>query len=312
MLVVSAFSYAPTFQGDGTPAPHSNAELAVMWLDWCAELGAVDAHRLVLLGPYGFELPASVKAWSSYEYIADRRNVVGWPQGPNAMLEQAGWHLALHKNKDPWLWCEPDCIPLRPSWLSEIEREYYDVALAAGKPFMGFIVESGPHYPKHMTGNGVYPHNFHALAPRLMDRKVPGVAFDIKAAAQIVPLAYHSPLFCHQYRCGRVPSFAQFRAIVPEGACLFHSDKYGRTIELLRAKRDGKLAEVDPFVPVETHPVEKISTTVTLESICTLVRDHITSEGDRQRFMNFLREGKYNMPNFGKKRAAEEAPLAAV
>lgn len=305
MIVVSAFSHSPALLGDNTPGPYSNAELAVLWLDWCAELGGLANHHLMMLGPYGFELPASVKAWGSYEFNIDRRNVNGWPQGPNSMFEQIAWLLALRKNKAPWLWCEPDCVPLRPSWLTEIEREYAE----AGKPFMGAIQEAGPNYPKHMNGNGVYPANFHALAPRLMDFKALGVAFDIRAAAQIVPLCHATSLIQSMYRAWRMESYAQFRQHVAEGVCLFHSDKYGRVIELMRAKRDGKLQEPDPFVPVQLadNEARTISTLVTVEHICRLIQDHVITERDRQRLMAFLRDGKYNIVNFGKQQQPELA-----
>jgi hypothetical protein len=311
MLVVSAFSYSPTFLGDGTPGPYSNADLALMWLDWCADLGGLENHKLLLVGPFGFELPASIRAWGSCDFLPDRRNVTGWPQGPNSMLEQAGWHLALHKHTGPWLWCEPDCIPLRSGWLDEVEREYQTHALPAKKPFMGFIVKGGGSYPEHMAGNAVYPSNFHALAPRLIDPRAARLAFDIRAAAQTVPKCYHTQLFCHHYRCGPIQTIAQFRSIVPEGACMFHSDKYGRLIALLKAQRNGTLKEEDPFVPVELGSAHgPISTLVTVDSICGLIRDHITTERDRQRLMSFLRKGNYQLINWGKGRA--EPAEAAV
>jgi hypothetical protein len=312
MLVVSAFSYAPTFLGDNTPGPLSNADLEMLWLDWCADLGGLEGHKLLLVGPHGFELPASVRAWGSYEYLVDRRNVTGWPQGPNSMFEQVGWHLALHKHTGPWLWCEPDCIPLRTGWAAELEHEYKANALPAKKPFMGVIVKGGNAYPDHMNGNGVYPANFHALAPRLIDPRTSRIAFDIRAAAQTVPKTYHTQLICNHYRCGPIQTIAQFRSIVPEGACLFHSDKYGRVIGLLKAQRNGTLKEADPFVPVELGAGGPVSTLVTVDSICGMIRDHVKSERDRQRLMNFLRKGNYHMINWGKGRAAEPAAVAAT
>jgi hypothetical protein len=304
MIVVCAFSHTPTFLGDNKPGPYSNAELATIWMDWVAELGGVSNHHLMLLGPHGFELPPSVKAWGSYDFNADRRNVVGWPQGPNSMFEQVGWLLALRKNKDPWLWCEPDAIPLRPTWVTEIEREYRE----ARKPFMGSVIEAGTSFPKHMNGNGVYPANFFGLAPRLMDPKAGQIAFDIRAASQIIPQCHSTSLIYSLYRAWRMESLAQFRQQVPEDVCLFHSDKYGRVIELLRAKRNGVLVEPDPFKPVELadHP---ISTLMTVDHLCALIRDHVTTESDRQRLWAFLREGKYNVVGFGRKAAQ---PLAAA
>jgi hypothetical protein len=310
MQVVLAFTHAPTLQADNSPGPYSNAELAVLWLDWCAELGDLSEHKLLLIGPYGFELPQSVRSWGSFEYVVDRRNVVGWPAGPNSMFEQAGWHLALRKNDQPFFWCEPDCVPVRSGWLAEIEHEYRNVALPARKPFMGVLVKGTGSYPEHMNGNGVYPANFYALAPRLMERKLPQIAFDIRGAAQVVPRCHHTTLISHQYRRGAIQSLEDYRATVPEGAALYHSDKYARVIAIMRAKRDGKLA--DPLEPVQVAADGKVSTLVTLDSICGLIRDHVKTDSQRQRLMRFLRENNYHIVNFGSHAfQKKKEPLAA-
>jgi hypothetical protein len=94
-----------------------------------------------------------------------------------------------------------------------------------------------------------------------------------------------------------VQSLEDYRATVPEGAALYHSDKYARVIAIMRAKRDGKLA--DPLEPVQVAADGKVSTLVTLDSICGLIRDHVKTDSQRQRLMRFLRENNYHIVNFG-------------
>ena len=177
----------------------------------------------------------------------------GWPKGPNALFLKAA--EAARMIGSHWLFLEPDAVPLCPGWLDKIEAEYW----LNNRPYMGAIVDcDDPRLPsRHFTGVGVYPAAaFNTLkgiiAPRM------GEAFDITTAAAVVPHAVNSTLFQHLWgEYGKPPSFGpvglpgtnlfDLKYLRPE-AVLFHRNKDGTLIDLLRS-RDGKnLIEKRTFI----------------------------------------------------------------
>ena len=56
----------------------------------------------------------------------------GWPQGPNAQAHEvyAHFYAKCHDLRDPWRYCailmgEPDCLPMTPDWVSQLQDEWY-------------------------------------------------------------------------------------------------------------------------------------------------------------------------------------------
>jgi len=61
------------------------------------------------------------------------------------------------RQNEPWLWWEPDAVPLRAGWLKVLADEYR----AGAKAFMGNWVTDNPHWKTpYMNGLAVYPSNF--------------------------------------------------------------------------------------------------------------------------------------------------------
>jgi len=61
------------------------------------------------------------------------------------------------RQNEPWLWWEPDAVPLRAGWLKVLADEYR----AGAKAFMGNWVMDNPHWKTpYMNGLAVYPNNF--------------------------------------------------------------------------------------------------------------------------------------------------------
>lgn len=59
----------------------------------------------------------------------------GWPQAPNNHWHWVVNHLDQNGNKQPWLWLEPDAVPMVPHWATAVEEAYR----IGGKPFFGFV-----------------------------------------------------------------------------------------------------------------------------------------------------------------------------
>lgn len=132
----------------------------------------------------------------------------------------------------PTLWCETDAIPTRPTWLEEIEAEYYD----AGKPFMGDFHALGA--IPHMSGNAVYPPDWRSLAPSIaaLPAPRPEQGWDTLCVKETLPQSHHS------YRIQQVwiepmPKITEGNAaMVHHETALFHRCKDGSLIDLLCAR----------------------------------------------------------------------------
>src|SRR5258708_694554 len=73
------------------------------------------------------------------------------PIGPNWMFESTLKHLAKTGNESPFIWLEPDAIPLRKDWLRLIEMEYQS-AVDNGKPILADICElKDARFPAHIS-----------------------------------------------------------------------------------------------------------------------------------------------------------------
>lgn len=136
------------------------------------------------------------------------------------------------------LWCEPDTVPMKPSWFFEIAAEY----AACGKPFIGAKV--GTQYP-HLSGNAVYPHNWRKLAPsiaKVLDApdyrlwgQGKGQPWDVYCRHETTPQMAVSKRW-HSVWKDRDPRPTLLKDI-PAETSIFHQDKTGGLIREIAALR---------------------------------------------------------------------------
>jgi hypothetical protein len=207
-------------------------------IGWMGELGKLERHQAVLIAakPVPHEQTGVIYREAKAIFgdvqvvgqaLADER---GWPMSCNRLFAIATNYMA--KRRQPWLWCEADCIPLKHGWIDLIESEY----LASGKPFLGAVV--GKPYP-HLNGNAVYPGDLRTRCPWIVyaDR----VPWDLIRQHLVLPYARNSPLFQHEWgdvKTNTPPTFqdeSSLAAIRPD-ACLFHRCKDGSLIRQLRSR----------------------------------------------------------------------------
>lgn len=225
------------------------------WLAWVEELGGLGRHKLFLMPAKGQQ--ADFRTSLPFTVVVDEWGVTSdWSQSnasvrdasaPNTMVRQFAWHFYLQK-LGPWMFCEPDAIPLRPTAFDELEDEYR----RSGKVFMGARVRV-PNVDEHATGNMIFPQDAAAHCKNLMlpvhakieDRYVE-LAFDVAAAPDIIGPHFHETrLIQHVFRGATFEKMDDLARIDP-AACLFHTDKDGGLISLLRKRRAG----------LETPPAE--------------------------------------------------------
>jgi hypothetical protein len=188
-------------------------------------------------------------------------DVTGWPKASNAMFRVASQHV--HECfKLPFLWLEPDCIPLRPSWLDELAVAYN----ACPKRFMGPIVGSiPPGSPLHMAGCAVYPND---AATSMAQFTTTDAAWDVANAPYVVPRAFGTTLIQHVWgEPGLPPTFKLIKdhgdpvntctlEFIRPDACLFHRVKDGTLIDVLSKRLHSASPATEP-VPITEAPVKR-------------------------------------------------------
>lgn len=135
-------------------------DAALNLIRWIGELGGCKGHRLMLSftqrvrGSY-VELEEAAKPFFDEVllhrcYDEDER---GWPMSCNHLWLRTAYTIA-QTHKEPWLWMEPDAVPLKAGWMDAIAEAYTE----CGRPFMGCDVNTS-YCKQHMSGIAVYPPN---------------------------------------------------------------------------------------------------------------------------------------------------------
>lgn len=164
----------------------------------------------------------------------------------------------------PWLWLEPDCVPLSKNWVGTLAEAYQ----SSPKRFLGAQVlkEQLTQGPPHMAGPGIYPPDAYAGIKELL--KV-GDHFDLSIAPYVLPRSSNTHLIQHFWgKPDLAPTFKLQRyeqdpenvlplAFLRPGAVLFHRCKDGSLINLLRAENSvlSQFPQHDAPLPEEKFPV---------------------------------------------------------
>lgn len=227
---------------------------------WIGELGGCHNHDMLLIHghdttPDGVK-EAFEKVFRSVKVTSPVDDVRGWPQGPNSMFSAAVWYV-FQFLKVPFLWMEPDAIPLVRDWIDRIEAEYKE----KGKAFMGWRVDE-PYVCVHMSGVAVYPaYALNFFSERLLSLE--NEAFDTFLKDNIMRDVHWTRLIHHKFWMseGVQPTFPtkESTSFVNDDAVIFHRNKDHTLIDRLRgtpcvvhgAQREVATGSLDS--PHETH-----------------------------------------------------------
>jgi len=324
--VITSFGDYPvrlTSAPGSAPGPNTAEDLGLMWLKHCGEFsqkGMLSKYRLILLLPREIVIPDSynqyLDLWGEKKRFDENNKAQQWPLGPNLVFNQLMWLYHYGKLTGPFLWCEPDCIPVKPTWLDDIFREYE----IEKSPFMGAMVDTAVtervRTPMHMSGNAVYPDRPFLVAPLLMEAR--NTPFDVLAAQQILQNCHFTKLIQHER--GVDPNYV-VNKILPE-TVLFHPDKLGLIIKHLsdglrestsgrrpanELRNNNSLAAV--FAEETKTPLEELDSILSrLDEICS-----DNSEAKKKAAYFMLEHGIVNQGHMGthmKRRKKKHVPVA--
>ncbi len=250
------------------PYCQSDHQAAKRLLEWIKELDPHQYHHLLLVADDSVpieikrELDALGKSiFASCESITPKvPAAISHNYHPAAAMM---FHQAMSHIKScyrwPWLWCEPDCVPLKSGWLDALAEGY----ATCPKRYMGalatFKQEGVP--PTVMFATAVYPPLAFDDLKLFCDGKQ---AFDMAFSGFVVPRAQNTTLIQHVFGAPNdPPRFKDLKdtadgpnvgtlASIKDDAVLFHRNKDGSLIELLR-KQTG-CTEMTTCPPVEPNP----------------------------------------------------------
>jgi GT2 family glycosyltransferase/ADP-heptose:LPS heptosyltransferase len=239
-------------------------------LTWIRDLTGAGTHKALLVADASVAwadaariVKLSEQAFAKTHLIVREPSVIGWPYGPNALFETAADHC-----KEPWLWMETDAVPLHRDWLNLLESEYQ--AIPSHAAFLGCIYPGGnPDVPdRMMSGIAVYPAN---AGQWLRDAQLrPGEAFDVglsrfltnekgtswgrvqhtnRIHQHLGPNRANTPTFKDKRTANDQPRVFTLASLKPN-AVLFHRNKDGTLIELLRQKMGMVIPVVAPRAKV--------------------------------------------------------------
>jgi len=198
------------------------------WADHVCKLGLYKNHKLVLIpirkSSTNLVLGPLMNCFGEVIIEPCDHAYGGWPQSCNMAFESMAW-LASTKLKQPFLWMEPDAVPLKASWVDDIEAAYNE----ARKPFMGSLVEIAgimPNGVNHMSGVAVYHWDLHRLAPSIFNNEK--TAWDIASASNVIHQMHETKLIQHDW----IPEKKWRRDVVTKDcvdplAVIYHPDKLG-------------------------------------------------------------------------------------
>lgn len=258
------------------PYHAGDLEITTKLLQWIAELGSCKPHSLLLcadsLVPQGemrelmdIARPHFVRVTTMIVTVppsTPEQKV--WP--PNIVFLNVA--RQVHEtSKFPFLFLEPDAIPMYSGWLDDIAEEYAESPMR----FMGSLIKQNGQEglpPEYLNGVAVYPNDAITVFDKIASIKDGTQAFDIGSASIAVPRSANTPLIQHFWGTKEMPPvFVESKSpdspknhvtleFIRPAVAIFHRSKDGKLIDLLRAKRGTTLT----IPPKEEEP--KIAPTI--------------------------------------------------
>lgn len=222
-------------------------------LEWIHELGGCKKHEALLVADSGVDWQRclevkrlAAKSFKTVTLISNEKSVIGWVEGPKSLFLKAAQYVRRETYWQPFLQMETDAVPLKSEWLDQIEAVYREF----NGLYMGHVYDC--HQPglpsKVLSGIAVYPFNILQLAE--VELAKPNQHWDIAVTKAIIgkDVEQHTNLIYHRWgqkdlpptfvdrKTNASPINAFTQEDIPKEAVIWHRNKDGTLIELLRKK----------------------------------------------------------------------------
>lgn len=217
---------------------------AVRLAEWIKTLGGVEKHDCILAihkdtDATGVIEPLTESFLRIASFTITDEMIVEREQhayAANVMWKRTINHVADMNESQPFLWLEPDAVPLSASWLDDIAAEYK----AAGKPFLhDLVVHRGR---RSNSGCGIYPAKVRDYTDRLWE--LSDVSWDVHLYEDFAPKTAYTKLIQDigflpdSETLPTFPDQASLSLLRP-GAVLFHRCKDETLIDRLFESKNG-------------------------------------------------------------------------
>lgn len=256
------------------PVHEGDIDLALKLADWMSGLGPYPDHACLIVRDATVPqeksnaLKSALARVFGFCYRQEMKTSKAYPGAATQMFKAAAERIE-DSYRLPFLWLEPDAVPLMSGWLDRIAEAYY----GCPRRYMGPLIPNNgdERFPTvHLNGVSVYPHDAAKdLKPYFPSDK----SWDIISHSTTVRMAQDtrliqqfwgpdrtsSPTFRSNPRMEEEPKNIVTRSFLKSDAVLFHRCKDGSLIDLLRAGSDadggptqgteGQFSETDEFTP---------------------------------------------------------------
>jgi hypothetical protein len=239
------------------PFSPGDADQALLLLEFIGQLGGCQEFGALLVVDAAVDWGKCVDAitlanriFRSASLVCTEAPVEGWPAGANALWRLAANHAKA--NNVPFLWLEPDTVPLKRGWLVSIHK-------MRGSGYFGHIYDWPEQGKQLLSGVAVYPPDAIDVIGPCIDAH-PTQAWDVSSADFVLRHATPTKLIQHIWGEKELPpTFVEAKTpnsprnafalsdLFPE-AVLFHRNKDGTLLNILR--RNLGLAAAGNFVVV--------------------------------------------------------------
>lgn len=230
----------------------SDHAAATRLLEWIRELDPHPNHHLLLVADNAvpMETKKAIDALGKSIFTSAETITPQCPAAVNGnyhvpaafMFLKTMGHISECYKPWPWLWMEPDCVPLKSGWADTLAYAYEE----SPKPYLGSVMKTGgkDDLPQNMFfATAVYPHDAYKELAKFCDGKK---AFDVAFSDYVYPRGQNTNLIHHVFGSPTdVPTFKEAKLptdgpnvgtlqSLHKEAVLFHRNKDGSLIGLLR------------------------------------------------------------------------------
>ena len=147
---------------------NGDAELALLSAKAITSFGINMRHKATVCATNDTALLFDIieelkKSFPEVKRIIAQDGYNGWPLGPNQMFSDAA--AQCYSVNEPWMFWEPDCVPMKSGWADDLETEFRKEPAILGHQYEGGVAINGKNIYKMIVGSAVYPPNFLDFCP---------------------------------------------------------------------------------------------------------------------------------------------------